>query len=281
MTARPGDPPALDWNLRWRQAAASRWRRNGKHRLYWDKRAPSFGGRGQDGTYTRAFLDLLAPDPAWTVLDMGCGTGTLALPLARLVRQVTAVDFSLGMITELERRARLDGLANLHALVGAWEDDWADLGLGGFDVAIASRSLVVEDLGDALRKLDRAARRRVMITSIVGDGPRDRRVMEAVGRPFRRGPDYIYIVNLLHQMEIFANVSFIEAQRDWSFRDRAEAEGFYRNYIEDLDPAEEARLQGFLDRELVARHGCWTLAHPERIRWAVIWWDKVALGAPA
>lgn len=81
-------------------------------------------------------------------------------------------------------------------------------------MAIASRSLVVEALEPALRKLDASAKYMVMITSKVGAGPRDRRAMEAVRRNFPKGPDYIYVVNLLHQMGIYANVTFIDTERE-------------------------------------------------------------------
>jgi len=33
------------------------------------------------------------------------------------------------------------------------------------------------------------------------DGPGDRQLLEAVGRETSTNPDYIYIYNLLHQME--------------------------------------------------------------------------------
>jgi SAM-dependent methyltransferase len=273
-TGFPGEPPALDWNQRWKAAAARRWERDGSHRRYWNRRAPSFGARSPDSTYVRAFVEIMAPEPAWTVLDVGCGAGALAVPLAAKVRQVTAVDFCEGMIRQLDQRIAALGLANVRTLTAAWEDDWDRLGLGTYDAAIASRSLVVEDLAAALVKLDRAARRRVLITSVVGDGPRDRRVLEAVGRVFRPGPDYIYVYNLLHQMGIYANVRLIDARREWTFARPAEAASFYEAYLEDLDPDERTRLDAYLARELVLRDGRWALRHRDVVQWAVIWWDK-------
>jgi SAM-dependent methyltransferase len=274
VTGTPEALPPLDWNARWRQAAAGRWRRTEEHAGYWNRRAPSFGDRSPDGAYTRALLELMAPEPGWSVLDVGCGAGTLAVPLARRVRRVTAMDFSEGMLGQLRQRLEQGGLANVQPLLGAWEDDWDALGVGTHDLALASRSLVVEDLAAALAKLDRAARRAVFITSIVGDGPRDRRALEAVGRPFRQGPDYIYVVNLLHQMGIYANVTLIDAEREWRFRSPAEAQAFYEGYLADLAPAERVRLQAYLGRELVERGDHWALRRPERIRWAVVWWRK-------
>ena len=274
MTGAGEELPPLDWNARWQGAAAGRWRRSEEHAGYWNRRAPSFGARCPDGAYTRALLDLVAPEPEWSVLDVGCGAGTLAVPLARRVRQVTAMDFSEGMLAQLRHRLERAALDNVRPLLGAWEDDWDQLRVGTHDLALASRSLVVEDLAGALAKLDRAASRAVFITSIVGDGPRDRRALEAVGRRFRPGPDYIYVVNLLHQMGIYANVTLIDAEREWQFQSPGEALAFYESYLADLTPDERVCLQAYLARELVEVDGRWTLRRPDRIRWAVIGWRK-------
>jgi SAM-dependent methyltransferase len=273
----------LDWNERWREAAAQRWQRTNQRSQYWNRRAASFGERSHDGGYARAFFAAVTPEPGWTVLDVGCGSGTLALPLAGVVREVTAMDFSEGMIEQLRRRTREQGITNVKALHAAWEDDWDQAGIGTYDVAIASRSLVVEDLEAALRKLDRAARKRVYITSIVGDGPRDRRAMEAVGRPFRKGPDYIYVYNLLHQMGIYANITILETDREWTFNTPEEAQDHYEQLIEDLNTDERARLRTYLGEHLVPVPGSgrWLLRHRAPIKWALIGWRKAEGGRPA
>jgi ubiquinone/menaquinone biosynthesis C-methylase UbiE len=276
MSEAPDFPPdpAIDWNERWQRAAANRWQRTEKHSAYWNRRAPSFGKRSADSAYSRAFLAILAPEPHWTVLDVGCGTGNLAIPLASKVREVTAMDFSDGMLERLALRVQAEGLTNIRPLHVAWEDDWERAGVGTHDVAIASRSLVVQDLEAALRKLDRAARKRVCITSIAGDGPRDRRALEAVGRPFRKGPDYLYVYNLLHQLGIYANVSMLEADPVCSFGTPGEAQEYYEQTIDGMDAVERARLHAFLGQELVPRDGKWIMRHREPVQWAMIWWDK-------
>jgi len=215
---------SVDWNQAWREM-----RTNGdspaRQPKFWDGRAPSFAKHVARTDYARNFLKIMKPRPDWSVLDMGCGGGTLALPLSDRVGSITAVDFSEKMISILREQCTARGIRNIRTLCARWEDDWRQAGIGIHDVAIASRSLVVEDLQGGIEKLDQAARKRVYIVTIVGDGPHDRNAYTALGRELKVGPDYIYNYNLLYQMGIYAKVDFIDQKHDGNVgigRDRFE-----------------------------------------------------------
>lgn len=61
----------------------------------------------------RAFVKFVAPDSAWTVLDLGCGPGGLARILAASAAHVAGVDTDPTII-ELARQAALaEGRSNL------------------------------------------------------------------------------------------------------------------------------------------------------------------------
>ncbi len=47
---------------------------------YWDKRAPSFARNSSKSDYISKFLKLVELKRDWTVLDVGCAAGTLAIP---------------------------------------------------------------------------------------------------------------------------------------------------------------------------------------------------------
>ena len=67
----------------------------------WDRlREELFGG----SFHLLALTSLL--DPAWTVGDLGCGTGEVAAALAPAVRRVIAVDDSAAMLSAARRRVR-------------------------------------------------------------------------------------------------------------------------------------------------------------------------------
>jgi cyclopropane fatty-acyl-phospholipid synthase-like methyltransferase len=95
----------IDWNQAWRDDCKAR--SQGDNREFWNRRAPSFAKhRQEDGAddYVESFLRVMQPQPDWSVLDVGCGPGTLAIPLAKTVRRVTGLDFSSAMIEILRNR---------------------------------------------------------------------------------------------------------------------------------------------------------------------------------
>ena len=142
---------------------------------------------------------------------MGCGSGALALPLARAGHDVVGLDFSAGMLDLLRRQAVEEGLGNVRTVQAAWDDDWRAAGVGVADVVIASRSLDVRDLRAALQKLDAFARRRVCVT-LPADGLLYPQLLahEAVGRPCVRRGDHATAVNVLRQMGIEPEVGSLE-----------------------------------------------------------------------
>lgn len=54
----------------------------------------------------------LAPNTAMTLLDLYCGAGTFALPLARQTNQVIGVEEFAGAVADAEAGAQLNGIAN-------------------------------------------------------------------------------------------------------------------------------------------------------------------------
>jgi ubiquinone/menaquinone biosynthesis C-methylase UbiE len=100
----------------------------------WDKRANKFGrnvNRVKDGEardkddYISKMLERIEIRPGWTVLDIGCGPGTLAIPLAKKAGSVTALDISSEMLKRLKSNADSSGLSNIRYLNSSWQDAFA------------------------------------------------------------------------------------------------------------------------------------------------------------
>ena len=88
----------------------------GKNAPVWDQlRAQWFG----DTFHLEALLALM--NPAWTIADIGTGTGTMLPLLAPYVGQVIAVDPSSAMLRNAKTRARDLNLENIDFRIGAVE----------------------------------------------------------------------------------------------------------------------------------------------------------------
>lgn len=264
----------INWNQLWRQARAEKtWQ--GKTKKDWNERAAGFAKRHVDSDYVREFIDRLSLDSGMTVLDVGAGPGSLAIPVAKQVKSVSAVDFAPQMLAILHKRALEEGLSNITTIEGSWEDDWQALGIVPHDLVIASRSMGVDDLRGALEKLQAFARQRVIIGDRVGSGPFDPALFDAVGREFKPGPDYIYTVNILYQMGIHAHVDFIDLSPGRTYETRREARDSCSWMLGDLTPAEDLRLQSHLEGRLRQNiDGRWTLMNEVCPKWAIISWSK-------
>ena len=63
--------------------------------------------------FGEAVVQALGIAPALRVLDLGCGDGTTAIPLARLGAEVVGVDIARNLVAAGNRRAREAGLTRL------------------------------------------------------------------------------------------------------------------------------------------------------------------------
>lgn len=263
---------SLDWNRLWKTAKDKAGFPKDR-RAFWNRRAPELARHAAAGTYADAFLRLLRPQTNWNVLDVGCGAGTLALPLAMRVTAITALDISDRMLEIFNERCRELDIRNIRTVRAGWDDDWDAAGIETYDVVIASRSFYAEDLAAAVAKLNRIARERVVLAALVGDGPYDRRQYEAVGRTLDRGPDYIYTLNYLHQIGIYARLQFIAEKDDPVYPNLKAAVDGQRWMFQEMTPEEEERLRTHLAGRLTPRNGGWAFPKPKITRWAYIEWD--------
>ena len=76
------NPNDVDWASYWRE------RLEGKNSKDWDKAAPGFYKRTRKDDYNDALFDMLILDENDTVLDVGCGEGSITVPLSKKVKKV-------------------------------------------------------------------------------------------------------------------------------------------------------------------------------------------------
>ncbi len=292
----------LDLAEEWRKLDTVRHKPDAQ--AHWDKRARTYSFHDAPNDYVRTFIAKMELAGGESVLDMGCGTGSLAVPLAKSGHGVVAADFSEGMLERVRENAAACGVPVAEpAVQGAfavpagaicplrmsWEDDWAQFGLGegAVDVALASRSIITHDLEDSIRKLSAAARKRVCVTAGTGVSPRvDERVAKAMGLSLQRHNDALFVFGIASSLGYEPTVSYIHSPRMKTYDSPDEA--YYSllktmEYVGDAaqqvsaDTAAE-RLKDWLAVHLVSEQlpeggQCWHLDKPRDVPWAFISWD--------
>ena len=222
MTMKTGghgveDLLGTDWRQAWREHHEAR--REPVDVQVWDGRAREFAETAGSSAYAEVFLAYLGLDPGSSVLDMGCGSGTLAIPLARQGHEVFAVDFSRGMLDALQRAVEKEGLTTVRSVqldLNAPWSEWEDRGITEdcVDVVLASRSTMVEDIGAAFEKFERAARQRVVVTLVTEFTPRGtKRMGERIDGDQPYIPDFIFAVNVLLQMGKYPSLRYIDCDK--------------------------------------------------------------------
>ena len=264
----------IDWvKLRANAFAKKGWQEKGP--VEWDKKARSFSNRNKSAAYVDLVLSHLPLKTSYSVLDIGSGPGTLAIPLAKRVQSVTAIDFSRGMLDTLKERAVEDNVDNIHTVQCAWEDDWAEKGLKAHDIAIASRSIGVKDLKAALIKINSYGSRFIFLTDRIGSTPFEAKAFEALGRPFSPGPDYIYTLNTLYTLGIYPNVNILKLERDVEYSSMDEAVKSYSWMFHGITAEEHGALEKYLaEKTIHSDNNRLTIRRDTPPQWALIWWEK-------
>lgn len=238
----------------------------------WDRRAAARSRGEKNSDYARQLLARLDLAGVRTVLDVGCGSGNLALPLARRVRRVHALDFSAEMLRLLRARARAEGVRNVTTHRRAWADDWGRVPRA--DLVLCSRAMDVDDLRTALEKMTSHARRRCCLTMHAGATFLSPDVYRVLRRPVVPRPGYIYAVNVLYQLGIRARVDFLQTTGGLVY-DSAEqfVEGI-RWRLGALTPAEERRLRAYF--RALPRGADGKARYRHDFVWALLAWEPLS-----
>jgi len=260
----------IDWNEMWKRA----------HTIDlpstdpWSSRAEHFEEHIK--SRSRETEDIIARfhcKPTDTVLDIGAGTGRYTLPLSKQVASVTAIEPSVAMRTILEKKQTADHISNIVTLPLLWEDITIGKEIKPHDIVLASHSLTMYDLKDALLKINRAAKREVWLILFAGNKmeswTRDTLMKAGVDPNIKqRSFDYLIVYSMLHSLEIYADVTILTHAFSETYPDVETAVLDWR-LLYNIPPENQVFAQEII-RRLHPTGGEYSLARTSRI--AVIHW---------
>jgi len=148
------------------------------------------------------------------VLDLGCGPGSLAIPLAAHAGGVVAVDAEPAMVDEVSRAAP----ANVRVVEARAEE--VDDGWGAFDLVTAGRAFHWFDAQLVLANLARLT----PVVALCGDDSRDSEAQsfvlglaaELIDAPPRKGPSFRYSEVLATSAFSDVSVISVQVERTWT-----------------------------------------------------------------
>ncbi len=166
MPPFPETPESLDWDAR---AAASaeqseRVLESAGARDSWRNLSARFAPE-PEGAPEDPIVPIIAKwlGPDADLVDVGCGAGRLSVPLARYCRNVTAIDSSPTMLSELRSHMNDRGIENINVVESTWEE-WPEQKTRETDVVLIAHLLYsVHPIGGFLAKAEAVARRRIVV----------------------------------------------------------------------------------------------------------------------
>ena len=218
------------------------------------------------------------PGDIW--LDIGAGAGRYALPLAKTVHEVIALDPSPGMLGGLRDGMAQHGIANVRVVEGRWPDAVADGGPlgnpGVVDIAlIAHVGYDVEAIGLFLDAMERAATRECLAVLM-------ERSPALIAEPFwppLHGESRVALpglpafVDLLRARGRDPEVSMLESsRRSWASREEIEPYVRRQTWVAP-GTAKDQRMQALIDEWLVTNDdGSVELSVAEPLRVGLVAW---------
>lgn len=263
----------IDFNAMYREHL-QRANRSHKTAVHWDNRAEEMAQvcANPNDPYLQQFIAMMDFTDAESLLDMGCGPGSICVAVADKFKQVYGLDYSTKMLAVCRRRAQQMGVNNITLIQHAWEDDWSNI--PRCDITVASRSTLVGDLKQAMYQLNQHARLRVYTTHTIAPTFIDPAIIRAIGREVVTLPNYQYAINVLAQLGINPKVDYINSPN--SHQQAIDYDRFEHSVswsLGALTELEKQRLQQYYAQHKqqgkpisAGNHG-----------WAMVYWDKVDL----
>ncbi len=238
----------------------------GKNSKDWDEKSKDMATTALNSPYVNDFISRMELTGDEVILDIGCGPGTLAVPLAKKVKKVIAIDFSEKMLEELKEYAKKEGANNIDTYLLSWEDDWSIL--PKVDIVVASRSIEVQDIDIALTKISSQATKACYVTYKAGGSFVDMNILDYIGKKIVTKPDFWYIPILLYKKGYLPHVDYIDTQR--ASVNYSSVDEFISSLIwsvHELDETQQLKAREYYEKFIAKKNRL-----PKPFTWAFISW---------
>lgn len=278
---------SIDWNKLWMNAKSACGQNADSDKIecatIWNNKvvAKRYDKIATGENYAKGIdrIDKMDIDPGCTVLDVGAGPGSLAIPLAKRVKSVTAIEPAPGMFECLKDHIKEECIENIVCINKKWESVSLD-DIGKHDVVVACMSLGMFDLQAALKKMNDAAIHYVYIFWHIDKSDwwtyYEKLWPKVHNRPYVPGPGANYVYNILYCMGIYANIE-TKYHRPWKeeYPSLDDAVAQFKAYVGAVTSEQENALRKYLPEILMQKdNGAYTLPDDGNLPYAMIWWDK-------
>jgi SAM-dependent methyltransferase len=270
----------INWKEKWKEDFKAstlgklKWKKN--YVEYWNEKAEWFD-KNTKGDFSEAniILNRISVTPDMTLLDIGAGTGRFTIPFAKILKKVTAIEPSGGMIQMLKKNLRKHSIDNVEIIKKKWEDIDLEEDIEKHDVVISPYSLSSTDVGKNLLKMDSASTNHVFFLTWFKRTFWNYEYLwpKVYGEQFIPAPDYIYIANMLHDEQIYANIEIFRREKDKIFDSMEEIlDDLKQNLHVEHDNKDEMLIEHV---KSVTRKENGKILHHGVSRRAMIYWNKM------
>lgn len=264
------DPEEIDWAYFWEKKLEAKEDR----KKDWDKAAPNFGKSAIRDNYDKELISKLILDSEDTLLDLGCGEGSISLQLYDKVKSITAIDSSSKMIELYDKKIKKEEIKNIKTIKADITDINID-NIGHHDIILASRSLNgILNIQETIANINEIANKYVFITVF---GPNNWKVekdfYESIDKEYSEFPSHRYLFNILVDMGIYPNIENLDIGKHREYRDIDEIleRGKWRLFS--LNDDEKEELKNYINETYTINPDTGNLYNKyDKADWVLFWW---------
>ena len=212
-----------------------------------------------------------------TVLDIGAGPGTLAVPLAKRGCAVTVIEPSTLMIEAMGEYCKRAGVDAEIGVIPDIIDNLSSDKIGTYDYVVSSFAMAFPELKELLMKMNAAAKKQVHIFWFINT-PSWGKVEEDLWHVIHPGERIVrshadLIWNCLYEEGIYANLTVHDMNSPTYYENAEDAVSEYvRRLCAETDEQKDIVRWYIVSRILKTPNGYML---PDDGKYAHIWWDTV------